>query len=134
MSKLGRNFRRFDGLALSMVALLTFFALIVSTTPIDASGPGVVIRDFGIRSCGVWLEVRTTRNEPPYDVRFVQAREWISGFLSAHNWYLKPQQGDVAYNTDREGIYGWLDGYCRENPTAGFIKAIVGLVEYLESR
>ena len=118
---------------LRMSALLTCFVLLVSTTPIDAREHGIIIWDFGIASCGTWLEARTNRDDSN-DIRFDEAAGWISGFLSAYNWYLRPQHGDVVSGTDREGLYAWLDGYCRKNPTTVFFKAVVDLVEHLASR
>jgi hypothetical protein len=90
---------------------LTCVSLIVcaSTRPISLSGQieqqqpkTFMVYDFGRSSCGLWLEVRTARNAAS-DIRFVQAHEWIAGFLSAYNWYVDPR-GNVAKGTDREGM------------------------------
>ena len=98
-----------------------------------AAAVDVVVRDFGTVSCGTWLEVRANRSTGD-GVRFAQAREWVSGFISAFNWYTEPPGGDVAWSTDREGMYGWLDLYCREHPTVGLAKAVEQLIEHLGSR
>lgn len=95
-------------------------------------GKTAMVYDFGQRSCGFWLEVRATR-EDPSDIRFIQAQDWISGFISAYNWYIHPG-GNVAWRTDREGLYAWLDKHCQENPTVLFVKAVNKLIEHLRKR
>jgi hypothetical protein len=108
-------------------------SLLLALARLATAQEGVVVRDFGTASCGYWLDVRANRSITN-DARFVQAREWVSGFISAFNWYMRPPGGDVAQSTDREGMYAWLDLYCREHPTVGLAKAVEQLVEHLGSR
>ncbi len=65
------------------------------------------------------------------DMRFTQAREWLSGYLTAYNWYRTRPGIDIAAGTDREGMYAWLDKFCRDNPTLAYGFAVSKLVEYL---
>jgi hypothetical protein len=104
-------------------------ALIVSTS---AQPQKTMVWDFGLISCGLWLEIRA-RNDAS-DVRFVQGREWISGFITAYNWYERPVGGNISAGTDREGMYAWLDKYCRENPTTLVAFAVTKLIEHLHTR
>jgi hypothetical protein len=92
-----------------------------------------MVYDAGQRSCGFWLEVRAAR-EKPQDFRFVQFREWLSGFISAYNYNTHSGTIDVAAGTDREGMYAWLDDFCRNNPTSPFIGAAIKLIEHLQTR
>jgi hypothetical protein len=106
-------------------------ALIVST---PAQPQQTMVLDFGRLSCGLWLEVRAVRSNRE-DVRFVQGREWISGFITAYNWYEHPiSGGNISAGTDREGMYAWLDKYCRENPTTTVFSAATKLIEHLRTR
>jgi hypothetical protein len=105
-------------------------ALIVSTS---VQPQQTMVLDFGRYSCGLWLEIRAARNDAS-DVRFVQGREWISGFVTAYNWYEHPVGGNISAGTDREGMYAWLDKYCRENPTTAVVFAVTKLIEHLRTR
>lgn len=84
----------------------------------------IVIQGFGSSSCGLWTEVRANRHNPS-DLRFLQAQEWISGYLSAYNAYVSPS-GNVAGTgkTDQEGMYVWIDQYCQGHPTTYFVTAL----------
>ena len=98
-----------------------------------AAERAITVDGAGRFSCGHWLEIRATRNQPD-DFRFVQAREWISGFVTAYNMYMH-SAGDVADgNYDRDGWYAWIDKYCRENPLKPIFKATERLIEELEQR
>src|SRR5262245_11926889 len=76
--------------------LTAWFA--VSAVPAEAQSermpgntPGTpkytVVHDIGRFSCGLWLEVRNNRGNP-HDLRHTQAQEWISGFITAYNYYI----------------------------------------------
>ena len=94
--------------------------------------PKIWVYDFGRSSCGLWLEARANRASAN-DVRFIQAREWISGFLTAYNMYVH-SHGDVAGQTDQEGLHAWLDGDCRRDPTNSLMSAVFRLIKHLDSR
>jgi hypothetical protein len=88
--------------------------------------------DTGRTSCGTWIDARAARNNDG-DVRFLQAKEWASGFITAYNYIVHPR-GHVAASTDREGLYAWLDKYCQQNPTEKFVEAVVALIEHLNTQ
>ena len=98
--------------------------LVLSLTPMGAFAQEkqVTVSGFGRSSCGLWLEARSNR-QIATDLRFLQAQEWIAGYLSAYNIHVAPN-GNIASRTDDEGIYAWLDQYCRANPTTIFMEAL----------
>ena len=112
------------------LVILNGTALMTSQTAQGEVAKKYMLYDFGRVSCGFWLEVRATRDKP-LDNRFTQGREWISGWISAFNYYMEPS-GDVTSGTDREGLYAWLDRYCQDNPTTPLAGAVVRLIEHLK--
>ena len=82
----------------------------------------VKVHGFGTTSCGLWMDVRANRRTPS-DIRFVQAQQWIAGYLSAYNAHVSPT-GNAAGKTDQEGMYAWLDLYCKGHPTANVMTAL----------
>ena len=114
-------------------------ALIASTSvgrPLFAQAPAksppkkTMVHDFGLSSCELWLELRAGRKARG-DARYLQAREWISGFITSYNWYKDPRGDVVAGVMERQRLYSWLDSYCRENPTKLVFSGVVDLIEYL---
>jgi len=56
---------------------------------------------------------------------------WVTGFLSAFNFYGNRREADVAGSTDVNGIFAWLDNYCAANPLHTVAEASVALVTEL---
>jgi hypothetical protein len=83
----------------------------------------------GLMSCGSWIEARRNRDNP-LDRRFIQAKEWTSGFLTAYNFYVPPN-GNILAGTDPEGAYAWIDSYCRQYPTEPLLVAAGALIDHL---
>lgn len=112
---------------------IAFAAVLMVGLHGSAAAQEWMVKDSGRVSCGGWLEIRAAASDPN-DSRFLQVSEWISGFLTAYNYYFTPAGGDVASATDRPGMYAWLDKYCRENPTLRLVQATIVLIEHLEGR
>jgi len=94
-----------------------------------AQGQNKAVYGFGRASCGAYLKVRANRNNH-LDVSFLQALEWVDGFLTSYNVYL--QRTDIKRSIDQEGIHAWLDKYCQANPTAMVVDAVVELIKHLD--
>ena len=104
---------------------------VICFTPLATSVAQKMVHGAGRVSCGAWLEFRAARANPQ-DMRFTQAREWLDGFLSAYNWYVF--SGPDVRATDSDGMYAWIDKFCRENPTAGLVFAMAKFIAFLEQR
>ena len=93
----------------------------------DASGT-YTIKGQGASSCGVWVE---NRRKDSWATLIDQT--WIRGYLTAYNHYVY-QGKDVSAGTDRLGVAGWVDKYCREHPIKTINDAAGELILFLEKR
>lgn len=65
----------------------------------------------GALSCGSWSANRLN----PSSVSAVADEEWALGFLSGIG-YVGRDGADPLRDIDAEGVWGWLDNYCKANP------------------
>ena len=93
--------------------LMLSIALIAST-PAYADGFTAMGAGSGA-SCGKWLSAREKKD-------FYALSNWALGFLSGAGW---KGNGDALAGTDNDGVFYWLDNYCRANPTNNFIQALM---------
>lgn len=91
----------------------------------DAKGSYV---SFGLGdvSCGSYAQMR--RQPKGEDALAFDA--WLSGYMTATNDLLANTY-NIAGNTDRGGLLGWLDNYCQSNPTKKFAEAAEQLAKFL---
>ncbi len=80
----------------------------------------------GYTSCGAW-----TKSSRQDGVLHWQRVQWIFGFVTAAAYYTR---SDFAKNTDNDGLLGWIDNYCRDNPLDDISDATVALVKALKKR
>ncbi len=80
----------------------------------------------GNRSCGYWEQQRRTGNA--YGLQ-----AWVLGYLTRAN-YDEGRNRDLTAGTDAQGIFVWIDNYCRANPLKDVAAAAEHLVETLEKR
>jgi hypothetical protein len=73
----------------------------------------------GALSCGAWQQERRTSR-----VGALAAETWVLGYLTRANY---DEQRDLTAGTDAEGIYAWIDNYCRANP----LKDLAWAAEFL---
>jgi hypothetical protein len=76
----------------------------------------------GTASCGTWSAYRQAPHVYPADT----VEQWVVGFLSgvgAADDRLDPLNG-----VDGEGVWGWIDNYCRSNPIDPIEKAATEFV------
>jgi hypothetical protein len=59
---------------------------------------------------------------------------WVTGYVSAFNNYAEHQSGDISAGTDTDGLFSWIDTYCRSNPLDNLFHASGALIRELEKR
>jgi hypothetical protein len=79
----------------------------------DVEGKYVVF-GMGTLSCGSYTQARKVPG--PTELQF---EYWVTGYITAVNRFL-PETSDIANGTDLDGLMGWLDNWCRDNPTKNF--------------
>ncbi len=100
-----------------------FIAMLISSNSWAADKDGAYV-SFGVgnSSCTGWATARKAD-----DVRTVQYKEWLLGYLSAYNnWVHKGQ--NVAGSTDNKGLLAWIDNYCREHGADPLVQAVENLI------
>ena len=112
--------KTFPGIAILLAMLLPAIA--------QARGQQVNIFSFDDASCSAWS--KTAGNKL---VR-AQYEFWIRGFVSGHNYANPAQQIKVGGLPGSNGLYQFLDQYCRENPSSSFVSGAIMLVEQLRER
>lgn len=60
----------------------------------------------GTQSCGTWTATRRAGKAFGFE-------QWVLGFLSGVGW-IGPD--DPMLGTDAEGVWAWIDNYCRAHP------------------
>jgi len=110
---------------LLMVVLLC--AALVTFRPgalaVDAEGN---YKTIGNRSCGQWVSARKEGN-PAERIEHLAITGWIGGYLTAYNNHTQNVYG-ITGRVDLDGIYLWIDKYCRENPLRGINNAMDQLI------
>lgn len=66
------------------------------------------------------------------DVIVKNYQVWVNGFLSAYNTLISAS-GNVTKGKKSEELMGWVQNYCRQNPTSYFQRATIELLRALES-
>ena len=100
-----------------------FTVMLISSNSWAADKDGAYV-SFGVgnSSCTGWATARKAD-----DVRTVQYKEWLLGYLSAYNnWVHKGQ--NVAGSTDNKGLLVWIDNYCREHGADPLVQAVENLM------
>jgi hypothetical protein len=107
-------------------ALILVFGLSITTTMAGADEhPGaVLVLDAGESSCGSWTSTSKRNN--------YQDEAWLFGFITAYNMYI--MKTSITGATDKQGLAGWVDNYCRTHPLNSIFDAAVELIEELKRR
>jgi hypothetical protein len=80
----------------------------------------------GKSACRTWLDLRQSGRA---DIEF----NWIHGYMMAladHETYLAPHANEVT----EQAVFGWIDGYCKQNPDQNLRAAIRALDADLRHR
>jgi hypothetical protein len=89
---------------------------------------------WGNRSCDTWLEARANRHMRGLEVDFYGFAYWTDGFLTAYNYFVDPNGDIVGRRTDPEGMYAWIDQYCKGQPTVLFAVVVNQFIEYMKQQ
>ena len=94
-----------------------------------ATASEVHVLGFGNNSCGTWLQNRGAQS-------YAEAAQlaWVTGYVTAFNNYAENQSGDISAGTDADGLFSWIDSYCRANPLDSLFRASAALIRELERR
>jgi hypothetical protein len=107
-----------------VVLLLIFYPVICDARP----GPGgYMIVGPGAVSCANWTKLRRDV------VLSTPIVTWVQGFLTSYNLY-GPGSHDVTHGKNPDGIPGWIDNYCAQNPLNNIADAAEKLVSTLSAR
>jgi hypothetical protein len=102
-------------------AFLGFCIIAGAVAPVlaHAEKPSPVFETWGAgdSSCGTWLQARTGITSHLYE-------QWVEGFISGNiEQYSFAKNENVGFSTDANGIFYWIDNYCRSNPTDNLAQA-----------
>jgi len=103
----------------AFLAALAFVGGGLVAVPASGRTLTVSIIGEGNESCGTWTVDRQSGQS-------LNDQAWASGFLSGEmSFYGAIKNVDVELNTDTNGLFGWLDNYCKANPTDNLEQAVV---------
>lgn len=112
---------------MKMALPAVFAAMIIYSDGWAADKDGAYV-SFGVgtSSCTGWTAARKVD-----DVRTVQYQEWLLGYLSAYNnWVHKGR--NIAGSTGKNGLFMWIDDYCRKHGADPLAQAAENLVLHLK--
>jgi hypothetical protein len=71
----------------------------------------------GLDSCGTW----TSDRRSPWSADAMQEEQWVLGFLTAIGYTGNTNPGaegnqNPLKGMDANGVWAWIDNYCRVNP------------------
>jgi hypothetical protein len=81
-------------------------------------------------SCGSWVQLRSVPNQS--NVQRSQMEGWITGYMSGVNINATPELLDGV--SDPNGLFVYVDNYCKSNPLDDLDKATDSLVDELYKR
>jgi hypothetical protein len=87
-----------------VVALVT---LLLCLPPLQAQA--YTIAGVGLQSCGSWT---AWRGQGAAGL----AEQWVFGYLSGVAAARQTDRFDPLDETDADGVWAWIDNYCRKNP------------------
>jgi hypothetical protein len=84
------------------------------------------ISPTGYDSCSEFIAASDECHQG-YCVRFAIFRAWLQGYMTSYN-IMTPDTFDIAGGKAREAsdksLEGWLENYCKQNPSKGFTEAV----------
>jgi hypothetical protein len=106
------------------------FVLVMALLVAGTADAGATILDgAGSSSCGEWVADRSTfRVGSPLTAasgRALQSMQWVMGFLSGIGFMgqMDNTGADPLGAVDAQGVWTWIDAYCRANPSAAIARA-----------
>jgi hypothetical protein len=109
----------------AMLAIITTIGLGLQSFPIAAQ----TIKGSGNDNCGEWLKYRQRLASQRFTDRDVlllnMEQSWIDGFVSGIAAF---KSVDLLESHPGEGMYVFVDNYCRSNPLDRILSATIALV------
>jgi hypothetical protein len=95
------------------------------------------IKGSGSDDCGEWLQYRqsvASQQATSRDVLLLSMeKSWIDGFVSGINATQAFGNADLLGSHPGEGMYAWVDNYCRSKPLDNILAASLALAIELKS-
>jgi hypothetical protein len=112
-----------------MKKFVFLFAVLSLMRPLP--GSAVTMISPGMDTCSTWTQGRRS-----HGVAELNARAWIAGYLSALNAAVSGHLNvDILKdNIDVEGLWAWIDSFCRNHPLDTIQSAANGLGDELIRR
>ena len=98
--------------------------LAIYATPLHAWVWGLSTNGTDGMSCGGWQHQRAIRSQFA-----VNLQAWAMGYLSG-----RAIDEDILEGTDPQGVFAWIDNYCRLHALDGLPLAVGALVDELTNR
>ncbi len=76
----------------------------------------------GNSSCGTWTFDRQTGQASGDEA-------WVLGFITGFDFSESAHRAEIV-NTDENGIFGWIDNYCKKSPTNDITTASFAFWKY----
>lgn len=102
---------RFLAPAALAVAMMTGSAEAQPTAGAPALGVSMLGVGVG-QSCGAWTAARYNRSTQ----QSAANEQWILGFLSGTGYAGGAHGGNPLHGVDADGVWAWIDNYCRNRP------------------
>ena len=120
---------------MGMGAIMTRLIVVVSVLAyalVLGTSEGIAQRIYGAGSvsCGDWLKYRDQKMLGEQ----YQAQAWIDGLISGINLAKSNGPDLFASFPGKEGMYAWIDNYCRSKPLDKLVSAGMALAEELKAR
>jgi len=118
----------------AILLAIAIAGLSAPTSPIAAQ----TIKGAGVDSCGDWLQYRqivAAQRATDRDVLLLSMEQsWIDGFVSGINATKSFGTADLLGSHPDEGMYVWVDSYCRSKPLENILSASLALAVALKSQ
>jgi hypothetical protein len=100
------------------VLAMAILAAALLTSSAEAAQPGNYnLIGTGTISCGAWTAARREKQA-------WLAEQWVLGFLSGVGYASGTLTGQNPLNgVDADGVWAWIDNYCKANPLDGVADA-----------
>lgn len=110
-----------------MSRLIALILLLAATfaPPLTQTSLASTVVGSGTESCGAWLYNREQGGSAD--------QQWVLGYMSGVG-AADQNLGDPLSLTDAQGVWHWLDGYCRSHPTLQLYDATFRLMLDLHLR
>src|SRR6516165_9877017 len=120
--------------------LLTLLALVFF--PQAEAKEGWEAFGMGNKTCVEWTQIQDERRpvnsggtmltEMGSDI--TAQTQWITGFLTAYNYYFQGATPNVAEGTDINGVFARIDTYCAAHPLDPIARAAIAVMDELSQR